>query len=203
MLAIDVIDYRQLRRFYKIIRDQSGHEAPSGWSRYTFTDIACLLVALEICGGVEALQPSNRLGLLELFLRAGKSYQDHNHAAAVISYWGIIERLLHELWSDFQDDNETRDGSPFVSAERKRRLNDGRTFTAAVITEQLSFGNRLPLDLYRKLNKVRKIRNDWMHGTRNRVSGADARAAAEACQGMFKLVRSIQVAAPAGLRLHN
>jgi hypothetical protein len=159
--------------------------------------------ALDELENVMTSSVPDGLGLLELFLRAGKSYQDHNHAAAVISYWGIIERLLHELWIKFQDDNETRDGSSFVSAERKRRLSDGRTFTAAVITEQLSFGDRLPLDLYRKLNKVRKTRNDWMHGTKDRVSAADARTAAEACKGMFKLVRSIQVAVPAGLRLHG
>ena len=66
VLAIDVIDYRQLRRFYKLIRAQSDHSVPEGWSRYTFTDIAALVVALEICGGLEALQPGSRLVLADL-----------------------------------------------------------------------------------------------------------------------------------------
>lgn len=66
MLAIDVIDYRQLRRFYKLIRAQSNHPPAPGWSRYTFTDLACLLVALDICGGADALQPGRRLIIGEL-----------------------------------------------------------------------------------------------------------------------------------------
>jgi hypothetical protein len=66
ILAIDVIDYRQLRRFYRLIREQSDHAVPSGWSRYTLTDIACLAVAIEICGGPEALEPGSRLVLAKL-----------------------------------------------------------------------------------------------------------------------------------------
>lgn len=66
MLAIDVIDYRQLRRFYKLIREQSDHPSPPGWSRYTFTDLACLLVAIDICGPSEALQPGKRLVIAKL-----------------------------------------------------------------------------------------------------------------------------------------
>jgi hypothetical protein len=143
------------------------------------------------------------LGLLELFLRSGKSYQDHNHALAVINYWAIIERLLQELWTNYQKINEQRDGEVFISGGRKKRLNDGRTFTAAVITETLSFGGLLPLDLYTKLNRVRKIRNDWMHGTKLGVTGPEARVATEACEGMFKLVRSIDVKGSQSLQLHG
>jgi hypothetical protein len=62
----------------------------------------------------------------------------------------------------------------------------------------LSFADRLPLDLYTKINKVRKIRNDWKHGAKLRVSAAEARTATEACEGMFKLVSSIEVSGEKG-----
>lgn len=60
-LAIDVIDYAQLRWFYRLIRSQSDQPEPPGWSRYTFTDMACLLIALDLCNGPEALLPGRRL----------------------------------------------------------------------------------------------------------------------------------------------
>jgi hypothetical protein len=66
LLAIRQIDYHQLRRFYLLIRKQAGHAATSGWSRFTFTDLACLLVALNLSGGAAALQPGRRLVLSNL-----------------------------------------------------------------------------------------------------------------------------------------
>lgn len=67
-LAIEVIDYRQLRTFYKLIRDQPSNPGAvsRGWSRFTITDMASLLVALRCCGGEEALQPGRRLVTADL-----------------------------------------------------------------------------------------------------------------------------------------
>ncbi len=61
-LAIEVIDYAQLRRFYRLLRDpgQTG-TVPRSWSRYTFTDLAGLVTALDLCGGTEALRPGRDL----------------------------------------------------------------------------------------------------------------------------------------------
>ena len=159
--------------------------------------------ALNDLSAVTGAAHPDGLALLDLFQRAGKAYQDHNHASAVITYWGVIERLLQEMWSEFQAANVQRDGSDFITGERRSRLNDGKTFTAAVITETLSFVSLLPLDVYAKLNKVRKVRNDWMHGTKTRVSGGEARTAAGACEEMLKLVRGVVVTGPQGLRLHG
>jgi hypothetical protein len=72
-----------------------------------------------------------------------------------------------------------------------------------VITETLSFADQLPFELHKKLNKVRNVRNEWMHGTQLRVTSAQARTATEACEGMLELVRSIKVVGAQGLRLHG
>lgn len=61
-LAIRTIDYAQLRSFYRIIRDPDGTRGlPPGWSRYTLTDMAALVVALDLCGGRQALGPGRHL----------------------------------------------------------------------------------------------------------------------------------------------
>lgn len=66
LLVIKEIDYHQLRRFYLLIRRQVGHTPSQGWSRFTFTDLACLLVALDLSGGPLALMPGRRLTLSNL-----------------------------------------------------------------------------------------------------------------------------------------
>ena len=62
-LSFQDIDYAQLRRFYRLIRAQSGQPLPPGWSRYSFTDVACLVIAISYCGGAAALAPGRRLVL--------------------------------------------------------------------------------------------------------------------------------------------
>ncbi|HYI62329.1 MAG TPA: hypothetical protein VEW93_11065 [Acidimicrobiales bacterium] len=61
-LSIRAIDYAQLRAFYRLVRDPDGTQGvPSGWSRYTITDMAALVVALDLCGGRGALAPGKHL----------------------------------------------------------------------------------------------------------------------------------------------
>ncbi len=70
-LAIEHIDYSQLRSFYCLIRNPAGTEEGRsaigrGWSRFTFTDLACLVVAIDRCGGPSLLQPGRRLTWVNL-----------------------------------------------------------------------------------------------------------------------------------------
>ena len=102
--------------------------------------------------------------LVDLFLRASKAYQDHDHSLSHIKNWTIIERLINDLWKQLQEDYKTRDGAIFIGGERKKRLQDGRTFTASVMSEMLSFLDYLPKDIYDDMTKIRKTRNEWMHG---------------------------------------
>ncbi|MBN7535249.1 hypothetical protein I3U85_13715 [Mycobacteroides abscessus subsp. abscessus] len=73
MLGVRSIDYHQLRGLFHLIREQSGGgETTRGWSRYTLTDVAALRVALDLCGGADALQKGRhlRLGNLAAVCRA-------------------------------------------------------------------------------------------------------------------------------------
>ena len=76
ILALGAIDYAQLRGLLKLIRPQS--EAPGrAWARYNIRDLACLRVAIELAGGIEALREGRRLHLrtlrhaLDALLKAG------------------------------------------------------------------------------------------------------------------------------------
>ena len=156
------------------------HGMPFGLdSRISMRSVISLEAATLAVTGLEALLDLGELDglvLADLFLRGGKAYQEHNYSLALITHWTIIERLLTELWAKYQADNAVRDEKTFIDGSRRKRLEDGRTFTAAVIAEVLSFGNYLLHDLYLKLAAVRKIRNDWIHDLKP-VSMNDARLA--------------------------
>ncbi len=134
--------------------------------------------------------------LVDLFLRASKSLQDHNYAAALINYWAVSERLIQEMWTKFQADKQVTDKQRLV------RLNDSRTFTAAVTTEVLAFDGSIATGLYDQISKVRKARNDWIHGL-TPVLASHATEAASVCRDLMQSVFKIEVVGDTGLRLHG
>ncbi|MEV0670445.1 hypothetical protein [Mycobacterium sp. NPDC050441] len=140
--------------------------------------------------------------LVDLFLRASKAFQDHDHSLSLINSWTVIERLLNDLWGQLRSDYKTRDGVPFISGDRLRRLQDGRTFTASVISEILSFLDYLPKDIYDDMTKIRKTRNEWMHGLK--VADAYiAEMAISVAERMLKQVKNITVKGAVLRRLHG
>lgn len=64
ILGLQRVDYRQLRRLFKLVRLASGAAAcPGRWARFSFQDIAALRVAINLAGGVTALRKGHRLQL--------------------------------------------------------------------------------------------------------------------------------------------
>jgi hypothetical protein len=75
---------------------------------------------------------------------------------ALIDSWFVCERIIHYLWEHYL--------SAFSDKARINRLNDPRTYSAAVRTEILHSVGIIPLPLYDELNKARGHRNDLAHG---------------------------------------
>ncbi|WP_273732535.1 hypothetical protein [Mycolicibacterium septicum] len=140
--------------------------------------------------------------LIDLFHRASKAFQDHDHSLSLINNWTVIERLLNDLWGQLQSDYKTRDGVAFLSRERLQRLQDGRTFTASVMSEMLSFLDYLPRENYDDMTKIRKTRNEWMHGLKV-VDANTAGMAISVAERMLKQVKDITVRGSAGRRLYG
>lgn len=61
MLGLGDIDYQQMRRLFRLVREQSGTPVNAGWSRYSLVDVAALQVLVSLCGGPAALAPQRRL----------------------------------------------------------------------------------------------------------------------------------------------
>lgn len=152
-----------------------------------------LRAATDQMAEVMADYPADGLLMLDLFLRASKASQDYSYSSSLIAYWAIIEKLLGELWATYQNDNAVRNGKPFVTTQRRKRLEDSRTYTAAVIAEILSLSSYLDDELYDKIGRTRKTRNDWMHSLKSDISHNEVNTASRACERMFQKVRSLRI----------
>lgn len=141
--------------------------------------------------------------LVDLFLRASKAHQDHNYSAVLINYWAISEKLLQELWRKYQEDNSERGGVQFISKRRRDVLGDGRSFTASVIAEFLSFADVIEFTLYEKITSVRRARNNWMHALTPSIGSSEASSACEVCEALLRHARGLELRGAAVQAIHG
>lgn len=68
LLDLEDVDYHQLRRLLRLVRQQAAALPPprGKWSRYTLRDVAALQVAVEVCGGRAALVAGRHLKIAPL-----------------------------------------------------------------------------------------------------------------------------------------
>ena len=67
LLGCENADYHQLRRLFRLVRTQvDGEVRERKWARYSLLDVAALRIALDLCGGTDALSPGRRLSIAPL-----------------------------------------------------------------------------------------------------------------------------------------
>jgi hypothetical protein len=86
-------------------------------------------------------------------------------------------------------ESDRRHGHPngeavFINDVRKKKLLEGREYSASVRLELLSLMKIIDLEIYDNLNKVRTARNEWLH----RLEVADERVGALAIQTAQRLL---------------
>lgn len=114
------------------------------------------------------------------------NFSAHAFSSAQANAWIVTERLLNFRWDEYV-------GS-LADTKRKRRLNDNRTYSAAVKTETLLAVGRISPELHALLEDARTQRNALMHSTI--VSEAGALAAMLAMHGILESVLGVPVHPP-------
>jgi hypothetical protein len=147
----------------------------------------------------DLLKPSNDhiLVLTDLIAHSCNAFEEKNYELCLVASWAIIENLLNLLWNRvIQDGKASGNDSKMIvtiNANRERRLKDGRSFTASVIHETLTFLKIITVDTNERVSQVRKSRNDWMHNLLP-VKRQDARLSIDVAQEMLKIALSIEFA---------
>lgn len=98
---------------------------------------------------------------------SGGMYNDELYGTSLLSSWIIIENLLDKIWNDY-----------IVTLKRTREerdtLKNHRSWTASHHIEALSFAGILKKSNYDCLTKLRKLRNDLLHGKKRKSSKEQA-----------------------------
>lgn len=93
-----------------------------------------------------------------LFLEAYYNYTLHKWKITLLLGWAFIEILLDKHWKDSILSNTQE-----TERNRKKRLNDNRTYSASVKTEFLYTKGELEMDIYNQMNDLRSLRNALIH----------------------------------------
>jgi hypothetical protein len=107
---------------------------------------------------------SERLAQL---LKASNEYENHNFSYAILLAWLIIESVITNKWEAYIDNSSiTSSEKNRISPERKKTLT-GRDYPISVMLNFLELSNKISLERYLIIDKIRKIRNKIVHGESN------------------------------------
>lgn len=149
LLGCRDIDYHQLRRLFRLVRIQAAVPVRERkWARFTLRDIAALRIALNLCGGVAALDEGRHLRIAPL-----------ERACAALRDQGVVNPLLdvpmrREGIIVFAE----IDGQLFNPVNGQMRLDEARD----MVTEYLA-GLEFKVPTLERRRMVRALRSEAKH----------------------------------------
>jgi hypothetical protein len=163
ILGLEGMDYHQLRRLFRLVREQGSLESPETrkWSRFTFKDLVALKVAVTLAGGKEALSKGRHLRLKDVertCQRLREAFGLENPLTEVVLRRrgkSTVARV-QGLW--FEPAN-----GQMVLAEVEEAVEQ--------YLQELRQGEQLPREMQKEASKLRKRR-----GRRGRIETLPARA---------------------------
>ncbi len=88
---------------------------------------------------------------------------------SLVLSWSVCEKILSTFWANYHCES-CKLSNTTINKDRKKILND---FTASQITETLELAGVISNDYYKRLNKIRKKRNDYLHNL-NSITQSDS-----------------------------
>ncbi len=128
--------------------------------------------------------------LPELVVGAYSNLSRHHAPEAIVDGWVVIEQLLDVMWQEFV--------AGVSEPGRAEILKDTRSFTAAVRADVLLTAGKISPDLWRKVTRARKYRNELAH--RARVSIGAAQSVCSAMQSTVERILGTTVDPPLYMR---
>lgn len=154
----------------------------SEWVGYPMHDLVDVESALALSYVTPLMQVSHTLP--GLVAGAYSMFSRHHLTEAVIDSWIVIEQIIDWYWTDYV--------RTLADPSRKKRLEDTRTYSAAVRIEMLDIVGILPPILSIMLHNARKIRNELAH--RASIDLPKAQVSVDAMQSIIELLCGRSVA---------
>jgi hypothetical protein len=175
---------RKLTANYQELRNLKDNQLPY---RTVVTD-KTLAFAAEQFEAITKLGENFAL-LVDLLYHQHYLHSCHRFSESLLSAWSITETCLNQLWETFL--SQRLESGIQISRERKKKLT-GRDFTASIIQETLNLSDILSTDEYTEISKIRKARNDWVHGLKS-TSSEEAADALRLCRSMIEKTYGIDL----------
>lgn len=132
------------------------------WRTYPLVNPDIILKA--ICLERASILARINITIPVIIASAYSNFSKRQLGETIIDSWMVIEQLLNDYWKvHISKINDT---------SRKKRLKDHRTYSSSVKIEMLFSLGLFPNDLYEKINKARKHRNDLAHNVVISLDGA-------------------------------
>lgn len=170
----------------------SGRKIEYPRDRTDIVQIETLSHALQLIQCCFAVLGRSSLELLELVYIACHQYARHQFASAHLLAWSAIESLLNYMWLDLQSQISLESGGHTRLTKERKKLLEGRDYSASVISQILSLCNNIDDDLLDRLNYARKKRNAFAHSL-ERISSGDAGSAIRLATDMITRIADIRV----------
>jgi hypothetical protein len=188
------------------------HNALSHWRaesyRGSLVGVDALTESFSILDDILSHENEQLCQLIDLLAQSGKAFEEHNFSLSLILAWAVSENFLSKTWQNFLQQLAASDveikGERVgrLSAARRDRLLDNRTFSASVILETLELAGALPHELYQFATVARKARNDWIHGLRRTPRSDEASSAIRLATALLQRVEGIELDITPFLSIH-
>lgn len=108
MLSLERLDYRQLRRLFRLVATSRGEVPSRRWARFTFQDLAALRAAVNALGGPEAIATAKRIPIRRLERACEKLRTDYgltNPLTQARLVWNGHDVVVQLLGARFEPDS--------------------------------------------------------------------------------------------------
>lgn len=125
--------------------------------------LATLSYAIDVMLKCQTALGEQCIRILELIYIACHQYERHQFSSAHAIGWTIVESLVYLMWTRFRDEIDVTSGGHTSINKDRRKLLDGRDYTASVVIQVLSLANRIDDELLQRLDEARRTRNAFVH----------------------------------------
>lgn len=119
------------------------------------------------------------------------AYKSANFTTSLVLAWFLLERFIESLWTDYlqTENREFEDGQRRINADRRKFLNDHRSYPISVKLQILELAQKLSFGQFSELDVLRRKRNEIVHPKKAGSGNAAVQGDPESCSRAFELLQ--------------
>lgn len=119
------------------------------------------------------------------------SFKSADFTTSFVLSWFLIERFLQSRWESYLEvkNKDLDHGQKRINADRKKTLNDSRSFPVSVKLQILELAGELPFEQFLDLDSLRGKRNDIVHPPKGIKKDLTAKVTSGNCVKAFELLK--------------